>query len=111
MCAGRPPPLPVWRSTPASQWPRDSNTLHGVFEAVRAISLHACGLCQRPAAIPQQIVSDSLCQASIVGRRASQLVWFGQRGTHWACQARQSCQRGKHRNQATCSVLRLVPGP
>ena len=24
MCAGRPPPLPVWRSTSASQWPRDA---------------------------------------------------------------------------------------
>ena len=88
MCVGHPPAARL-RSTSTSQWPCDSNTLRGVFGAVKAISLHACGLCQRPAAISQQIVSDSPCQASIVGRRVSQLVWSGQRGTHWACQARQ----------------------
>ena len=50
-----------------------------------------CGLCQRPAAIPQQIVSDSPCQhlSSEGVSVSSQLVWSGQRGIHWACQVRQ----------------------
>ena len=168
MCA-RPFPLPVWLPTSAPHGPGDGdgNTLPGVVGAMRVIPSSGC-----PMSTPS------------VGGCASQLVWFGQRGIHWACQAHQilserqniatrrlaaclclvpdvcglcqrpapshsrlcqiphvstyrrkacqsaasssglvreastghakfvrSRQRSEHRNQATCSLLRLVPGP
>ena len=176
MCA-RPFPLPVWLPTSAPHGPGDGdgNTLPGVVGAMRVIPSLGCPMADR-VGFPMSTPS--------VGGCASQLVWFGQRGIHWACQAHQilserqniatrrlaaclclvpdvcglcqrpapshsrlcqiphvstyrrkacqsaasssglvreastghakfvrSRQRSEHRNQATCSLLRLVPGP
>ena len=96
MCA-RPFALPVWLSKSASHWPGDGNTLPGVFEAMRAISrcMSLCGLCQCPAAIPRQIVSDSPCQhLASEGASASSSGLVREASTGHAKLVR-SCQRDK----------------
>ena len=100
LCA-RPFPLPVWPPTSAPHWPGDGNTLPGVFEAMRVISSLSCPMADR-VGFPMSTPS--------VGRCASQLVWFGQRDIHWACQAHQILS--ERQNMATrrlAACLCLVP--